>query len=120
MAQVLQKDKGLKLDVDHSFADGGEPSRQFAAGGGRIEIAPAKPAQPTIHMRGRSFFYDDGTPVADLAHIQHLPEVMLLHSKPFRVREAAEAFVREQTGAGSPARADNPRRLRKAKPPALI
>lgn len=137
--QRLVKEKGV-LDIDRTYADGGEKDIMGTMGGAIIQIRAGRPPMSLIHRRGKTFIYDDGTPVNDLAHVQHLPTKELDGGRTINPREMAEAFVRAQLGepahsAGGPtiARAaagrvqkkggvkvkgaDNPRRLRSQTPP---
>jgi len=110
MAQILRREKGLKLDVDRSFIDGGQPSRQVAVGGGRIELAQAQPPRPTIHMKAKAFFYDDGSPVTVPTDVEHLPD---------KYRRMALDFLAKAAGAegGGVAlsRAEDPKKIRPQK-----
>jgi len=100
MAQVLVMDKGVKLDVLHSFADGGEPASYGMSGGQRILLNPGTRAVPVVHMGvNLTFFYADGTPVTEIAHLALVPERMSIGGRIVNPRALATKQIEAHAAA---------------------
>ena len=125
MPQVLRRER-LKLDIDQTFVKGATTAIDTLHGGHRVQLSPGDPGAPTINRRGDSFFYDDGTPVdkvEDLAALldtrgQPLMVRMKGHAKPVDIHAMAVRFVEARQGGPAPKpRLDNPRHVRRGRPP---
>jgi hypothetical protein len=122
MGQVLVIEKG-RLDIDKTYVQAGETPTYAMQAGQRMLIKDGTPAMPTIHLRGKSFFYDDGSPVTNAEHVEHLPERQLIDGKIVNIRDLARVFVQAHQPSAVPGKpggvtvrhADNPRRVRKQK-----
>lgn len=79
MAQILLLEGGKKLDVDHTFADGGASPTYAMVGGQRTLLDSGSPPRPTVHCRMTStkeaiFFFEDGSPIEKPEDVSGLPE----------------------------------------------
>lgn len=112
MGQTLTKDKGLVLHVDRTFASGEIPAKRVVLGGGQIGETAAVPALPSVHMcdcdEAPTFFYDDGAPLALVAHTEHIPTQVRSRGRIVNARELAQAFIKAQSGQPVPAAAPVP------------
>lgn len=105
MPQLLHRAGGAVLDVDRSFADGGQPARYALIGGERVLVSAGSPPHPEIFQKGSAFFYGDGKPVIKAEDVEWLAE-------PFRTAALAQV---KQAESGQPVTfrgKSNPRRLR--------
>ena len=74
MSQVLYLGSNKWITIDRSFHDGGQPAKYALIGGQSVQVSPGEAPRPTIFMAGESFYYTDGSPVANTKHVDYLPE----------------------------------------------
>lgn len=106
MPQDIQIGEGQWLrNITRQFWDGGEPAKQAATPGGIVQLSPARRSAPVILQVGEGakaqFFYQDGKPVTDPAHVTHVPEPYLaLALEWIRTRAATAAPLKAAKDKG--------------------
>lgn len=75
------------------FKDGGTPAKRAMVAGEVVTLAEAKRALPTIVQAQQGWFYEDGQPVTEPAHVEHLVP-------PFRAQ--ALQWIKTKGGTAKP------------------
>ena len=124
MAQTRQIGPNKFITVDRSWHDNGKDAQYALVGGSKVLISASEKAQPAINQYGKEFFYDDGSPITNPQHVDHLPEPFkttalkyISDSKdkaPLPVYEskekAVEATVAPKKGPGRPKKVEAPKK----------
>jgi hypothetical protein len=103
MPQELHIGEGRYITgILRSFRDGGEPAKRGLFGGEVVQISEGRRAAPTIVQTKDGYFYEDGKPLTNLAHVAHI--------KPDSVREQMVAWIKKHGPSAKPLKAQRKRR----------
>jgi hypothetical protein len=91
MASILNIGKDKYLTVDRIWRDNGKDPEYALVGGSKVLIDKGSKAKPVICQYGSTFFYMDGTPVSDVADVEHLPEPFRSTAVKFIKKDEKEA-----------------------------
>jgi hypothetical protein len=91
MPSVLNIGKDKYLTVDRIWRDNGKDPEYALVGGSKVLIDKGSKAKPVICQYGAAFFYMDGTPVVDVADVEHLPEPFRSTAVKFIKKDEKEA-----------------------------
>jgi hypothetical protein len=83
-----------EMYFDRSWRDNGADPQYAYQGGQKILIAQGTRPFPEVFQNGDQFFYKDGSPLTDPAHVgPHIPE---------KYRKLAYAFIEKMNGEKAP------------------